>query len=40
MNSIHLQQTLPQLFADRNSVTFGMYGNQDLIFPERRNVSD
>ncbi len=39
MNSIHLQQTLPQVFADRNSVTSDVW-HQDLILPERRNVSD
>ena len=31
MNSIHLQQTLPQVFADRNSVTSDVW-HQDLIF--------
>ena len=31
MNSIHLQQTLPQVFADRNSVTSDIW-HQDLIF--------
>ena len=31
MNSIHLQQTLPQVFADRNSVTSDVW-HQDLTF--------
>lgn len=31
MNSIHLQQTLPQVFADRNSVTSDIW-HQDLLF--------
>lgn len=31
MNSIHLQQTLPQVFADRNSVTSDVW-HQDLVF--------
>ena len=31
MNCIHLQQTLPQVFADRNSVTSDVW-HQDLIF--------
>lgn len=31
MNSIHLQQTLPQVFADRNSVTSDVW-HQDLFF--------
>ena len=31
MNSIHLQQTLPQVFADRNSVTSDVW-HQDLLF--------
>ena len=31
MNSIHLQQTLPQVFADLNSVTSDVW-HQDLIF--------
>ena len=31
MNSIHLQQTLPQVFADSNSVTSDVW-HQDLIF--------
>ena len=31
MNSIHLQQTLPQVFADHNSVTSDVW-HQDLIF--------
>lgn len=31
MNTIHLQQTLPQVFADRNSVTSDVW-HQDLLF--------
>ena len=31
MNSIHLQQTLPQVFADRNSITSDVW-HQDLRF--------
>lgn len=31
MNSIHLQQTLPQVFADRNSVSSDVW-HQDLLF--------
>ncbi len=31
MNSIHLRQTLPQVFADRNSVSSDVW-HQDLIF--------
>ena len=31
MNSIHLQQTLPQVFADRNSVISDVW-HQDLFF--------
>ncbi len=31
MNSIHLQQTLPQVFADRNSVTSDVW-HQDPFF--------
>ena len=31
MNSIHLQQTLPQVFADRNSVTSDVW-HQDFFF--------
>ena len=31
MNSIHLQQTLPQVFADRNSVASDVW-HQDLTF--------
>lgn len=31
MNSIHLQQTLPQVFADRNSVASDIW-HQDIVF--------
>lgn len=31
MNSIHLQQTLPQVFADRNSIVSDVW-HQDLLF--------
>lgn len=31
MNSIHLQQTLPQVFADRNSITSDVW-HQNLVF--------
>ena len=31
MNSIHLQQTLPQVFADRNSITSDVW-HRNLVF--------